>query len=76
MAYVQSRIERFWNAFGLLVCLAAAADVVYWRRNVWEMLLFPPLMVVAGNLFARLVGIFPHSGLMASAATRAESHDT
>ena len=53
MAYIQSRIERFWNTFGLLVCLAAAADVVYWRRTVWEMLLFPVLMVVAGNLFAR-----------------------
>ena len=66
MAYVQSRIEQFWNAFGLLVCLAAAADVVYWRRNAWEMLLFPLLMIVAGNLFARLVGIFPHPGLTSS----------
>jgi len=69
MAYVQSLIERFWNVFGLLVCLAAAADVVYWRRNVWEMLLFPLLMIVAGHLFARLVGIFPHSGLMAGNTT-------
>ncbi len=67
MAYVQSRIEQFWNAFGLLVCLAAAADVVYWRRNGWEMLLSPLLMVVAGHLFARLVGIFPHAGLTSSA---------
>ena len=63
MAYVQSRIEQFWNALGLLVCLAAAVDVVYWRRNVWEMLLCPLLMIVAGHLFARLVGIFPHPGL-------------
>jgi hypothetical protein len=63
MAYVQSRIERFWNAFGLLVCLAAAADIAYRRRNVWEALLLPLLMIVAGNLFARLVGIFPHAGL-------------
>ena len=63
MAYIQSRFERFWNAFGLLVCLAAAADVVYWRRNVWEGVLFPLLMIVAGNLFARLIGIFPHAGL-------------
>lgn len=63
MAYVQSRIERFWNVFGLLVCLAAAADVAYWRRNVWEGLLFPLLMIVAGLQCARLLGLFPHAGL-------------
>ena len=63
MAYVQSRIERCWNAFGLLVCLAAAADVAYWRRNMWEGILFPLLMIVAGFLFARLIGIFPPDGL-------------
>ena len=67
MAYVQSRIEQFWNVFGLLVCLAAAADVMYWRRNAWEMLLLPLLMIVAGHLFARLVGIFPHPVLTPSA---------
>jgi hypothetical protein len=63
MPYVQSRIERVWNGFGLLVCLAAAIDVAYWRRNKWEGLLLPLLSMVAGNLFARLVGIFPHDGL-------------
>jgi len=63
VAYVQSRIERCWNVFGLLVCLAAGADIAYWRRNVWEGLLFPLLMMVAGNLFARVTGIFPHEGL-------------
>ena len=63
MDYVQSRIERFWNAFCLLVCLGAAADVAYWRRNLWEGILFPLLMIVAGFLFARLTGRFPHSGL-------------
>ena len=62
MAYTQSRLERFWNVFGLLVCLAAGADFAYWRRNRWEGLLFPLLMIVAGNLFARLVGIFPPAG--------------
>lgn len=62
MAYSQSRIERFWNAFGLLVCLAAGADVAYWRRTGWELLLSPLLMIVAGHLFARLVGIFPPAG--------------
>ena len=66
MPYVQSRIERFWNAFGLLICLAAAADVAYWRRNVWEALLFPLLMVFAGFQFARLIGLFPHAGVNAS----------
>jgi hypothetical protein len=63
MAYIQSRIERCWNAFALLVCLGAGADVAYWRRNRWEGLLFPLLMMVAGNLFARLIGWFPHAGL-------------
>jgi hypothetical membrane protein len=63
MPYVQSRIERCWNGFALLVCLAAGADVAYWRRNKWEGLLFPLLMIVAGFLFARLIGIFPHAGL-------------
>jgi len=63
MAYRQSKIERFWNAFALVVCSAAAVDVMYWRRTVWEGSLAPLLWVVAGNLFARLVGIFPHSGL-------------
>jgi hypothetical protein len=74
MANVQSRIEQFWNSLGLLVCLAAAADVAYWRRNVWEMLLFPLLMVVAGNLFARLVGI-AHSGPVAPDTTRTGSRE-
>jgi hypothetical protein len=59
MPYVQSRIERSWNGFTLVVCLAAAADVAYWRRGVWEGLLFPLLMVVAGFQFARLIGTFP-----------------
>jgi hypothetical protein len=63
MAYVQSRIERFWNAFALLVCLAAGADIAYWRRTVWEGVLFPLLMIAAGHLFARLTGRFPDSGL-------------
>jgi len=63
MPYVQSRIERCWNAFGLLVCLAAALDIAYWRRNVWEGLLAPLLSIAAGVQFARLVGIFPHDGL-------------
>lgn len=60
MAYTQSRSERFWNAFALIVCLAAGADLMYWRRNVWEALLVPLLAVCAGNLFARLIGMFPH----------------
>jgi hypothetical protein len=63
MPYVQSRIERCWNGFGFLVCLAAVIDVAYWRRNVWEGLLLPLLSIVAGNLFARLIGIFPHAQL-------------
>jgi len=53
----KSRIERFWNAFGLVVCLAGAADMAYWRRNVWEGLLFLLLVIVAGNLLARLIGL-------------------
>jgi len=61
MAYTQSRTERFWNGFAFLVCLAAAADVAYWRRNMWEGLLLPLLSIVAGNLFARLVGTFPRA---------------
>ena len=65
MPYVQSRIERCWNAFALLVCLAAAADVAYWRRNMWEGALLPLLSMVAGFQFARLIGIFPHDGLKA-----------
>ena len=63
MAYVQSRIERCWNAFELLVCLAAGADVACWRRNRWEGLLFPLLMIVSGFLCARLIGWFPPAGL-------------
>jgi hypothetical protein len=63
MPYVQSRFERCWNGFALLVCLAAGADVGYWRRNKWEGLLFPLLMIVAGFLFARLVGLFPPAEL-------------
>jgi hypothetical protein len=63
MPYVQSRIERVWNGFGFLLCLAAVADVAYWRRNVWEGLLLPGLSIVDGNLFARLIGIFPHAQL-------------
>jgi hypothetical protein len=62
VGYFQSRIERFWNAFGLLVCLAAAADVAYWRRNRWEGLLFGLLMILAGVLFARLVGVGSPTG--------------
>jgi hypothetical protein len=50
-------MERFWNAFGVVVCLAAAADMAYWRRNVWEGLLFLLLLILAGNLFARLIGL-------------------
>jgi CDP-diglyceride synthetase len=53
-----SRIERFSNVFGFLLCLTGAADVLYWHRNAWEWLLVPVLMVVAGNLFARLFGMF------------------
>jgi hypothetical protein len=63
MPYVQSRIERCWNTFTLLVCLAAAADVAYWRRNRWEGALLPLLSMVAGFQFARLIGLFPHDGL-------------
>jgi hypothetical protein len=55
---VTPRTDRLWNAFALLVCLAAAADVMYWRRTRWELLLFPLLMVVAGYLFARLLQSF------------------
>ena len=70
MAYAQSRIERVWNAFGLAVCLAAAADIAYRRRNVWEGLLFLLLLVLAGNLFARLIGLaLPASGLNSTAGT-------
>jgi hypothetical protein len=68
MAYAQSRIERFWNAFGLVVCLAAAADIAYRRRNVWEGLLSLLLLILAGNLFARLIGLaLPASGLNSTA---------
>jgi hypothetical protein len=63
MPYVQSRFERCWNAFTLLVCLAAAADVAYWRRNMWEGALMPLLSIVAGFQFARLIGSFPPDGL-------------
>jgi hypothetical protein len=63
MPYVQSRIERCWNAFGLLVCLAAALDVAYWRRSVWEGVLSPLLSIVAGVQFARLIGIIPPTGV-------------
>jgi hypothetical protein len=59
MAYTRSRIERFWNAFVLIVCSAACADLAYWRRNAWEALLVPLLAICAGNLFARLIGMFP-----------------
>ena len=65
MAYTQSRIERFWNAFGVLVSLAGVADLAYWRLNVWEGLLVPLLSIFAGVTFARLIGWFPptrHSG--------------
>ncbi len=57
MTRVGTRIEQFWNAFCLLVCLAAAADFVYWRRSRGEMLLGLLLCIVAGNLFSRLVNI-------------------
>jgi hypothetical protein len=68
MAYAQSRVERFWNAFGLVVCLTAASDIAYRRRNVWEGLLFLLLLILAGNLFARLVGLtLPASGLNGAA---------
>jgi hypothetical protein len=63
MPYVQSRIERCWNAFAFLASSAGAADVGYRRRNVWEALLFMLLTMAAGFQFARLVGIFPHDGL-------------
>ena len=63
MPYVQSRIERCWNAFAFLASSAAAADIGYRRRNVWEALLFMLLTMAAGFQFARLVGIFPHDGL-------------
>jgi hypothetical protein len=59
MPYTQSRIERCWNAFGLIVCAAACADLMYWHRNVWEGLLGMLLAICAGNLFARVVGMFP-----------------
>jgi hypothetical protein len=57
-----SRVERFWNAFGLVVCLAAAADAMYWRRNLWEAILAPLLLVFAGRLFAGLTGLHSHAG--------------
>ncbi len=57
MTWVRSRIDQFWNAFGLLVCLAAATDFAYWRRSRWEMLLGVLLFIVSGNLFARLVNL-------------------
>jgi hypothetical protein len=62
MPYVQSRFERCWNGLAVVVCLAAAADIAYWRRGPWEGLLVPLLLVVAGSQFARLVGIFPPAG--------------
>ena len=63
MSYRQSKIERFWNGFALVVCLAAAVDVMYWHRTMWEASLAPLLWIVAGNLLARFTGRFPHSGL-------------
>ena len=57
MNWIRSRVDQYWNAFSLLVCLAAAADLVYWRRSRLEMLLGLLLLIVAGNLFARLVNL-------------------
>ncbi len=62
MAHIQSRIERSWNAFGVLVSLGGVADLAYWHRNVWEALLVPLLSIFAGFTFARLIGWFPPAG--------------
>jgi hypothetical protein len=63
MAYRQSNIERCWNAFALLVCLAAGGYFGYWHCNLFEGILFPLLMIAAGSMFARLIGVLPHDGL-------------
>jgi hypothetical protein len=62
MAGIPSGVERFWNAFGLVVCLAAGADGMYWRRNVWEGTLAILLLVFAGRLFGSLIGLNAHAG--------------
>jgi hypothetical protein len=48
---------RYWDLFAALVCAAAAVNIAYWRRSLWDILIVASLSLAAGYLMARFLGL-------------------